>query len=217
MSVENDKTLVVYEKMAQVHLDNLAAHDANDPERARKKREKLTADIREAFSSLPAGAKILEIGSCNGVNARALEELGYDVTASDVAPAFIDACKKQGLKTIKFNALKDEFPTGLSGILCLRVFVHFTREDIAEALARIYAALPVGGRFMFNVIDRATHDCDSEMKDSKGEYFLGAERYYAYYTEKEMLDLINKTDFKIVKEWHKTGGYNEWLCFVLEK
>ena len=217
MSKENDLTLAVYDKMAQVHLDNSTAHDAAQPERARKKQENLSANIREAFSSLPKGAKILEIGSGSGINAKALESLGYDVTASDVAPAFIAACEKLGLKTIKFNALKDEFPMGLSGILCWRVFVHFTREDIAKALTRIYAALPTGGRFMFNVIDRETHDCDGEMIDYAGEYFMGAERYYAYYTKEEILDLISKTDFKIVKDWYETGGHNNWFCFVLEK
>ena len=137
--------------------------------------------------------------------------------ASDVADGFLQTLAAKRMKLMKFNVLTDDFPQKYDGVLAWRVFVHFTREDIAEALARIYAALPAGGRFMFNVIDRATHDCDSEMKDSKGEYFLGAERYYAYYTEKEMLDLINKTDFRIVKEWHKTGGYNEWLCYVLER
>jgi len=47
MSVENDKTLVVYEKMAQIHLDNLAAHDANDPERATRDFETFAKIIHE--------------------------------------------------------------------------------------------------------------------------------------------------------------------------
>lgn len=217
MSVENEKTLDVYDKTAQTYLDNTIAHDKMRPKHAREKREKLAEKIREAFASLPAGAKILEIGAADGDNSKILESLGYDVMASDVAPAFIAACKKQGLKTIKFNVLKDEFPTDLSGVFCWRVFVHFTREDIAEALNRVYAALNDGGRFMFNVIDHATHDCDAEMKDFADEYKMNAERYYAYYTKEAVEELIAKTDFKIVKDWHENGGHNDWWCFVLEK
>lgn len=217
MSVENEKTLAVYDKTAQTYLDNTIAHDKMRPEHAREKREKLAEKIREAFASLPTGAKVLEIGAADGDNSKILESLGYDVTASDVAPAFIAVCEKQGLKTIKFNVLKDEFPADLSGVFCWRVFVHFTREDIAEALKRIYTALNDGGRFMFNVIDRASHDCDAEMKDFAGEYKMNAERYYAYYTKEAIEELIAETDFKNVKDWHENGGHNDWWCFVLEK
>lgn len=217
MSEENRKTLAVYNKTAQTYLDNTIAHDSKKPKHAREKREQLAGKIRASFESLPTGAKILEIGSADGNNAKILESFGYDVIASDVAPAFIAACEKQGLKTIKLNALTDEFPDNLSGVFCWRVFVHFTREDIAAALARIYDALLPGGRFMFNVIDRATHDYDFEMKDFSGDYEMGAERYYAYYRKEEILNLIMKTNFKLVKEWHEHGGHNDWHCFVLEK
>ena len=217
MSKENDQTLAVYDTMAQAHLDNSAAHDKMFPERARKKREKLTENIREAFAILPKGARIFEIGSGSGDNAKVLESFGYDVTASDVPPAFLASCKKQGLKTIKFNVLKDEFPAEIDGILCWRVYVHFTREDVGEALVRIYDALQPGGRFMFNVIDRESHDCDAEMIDYAGEYHMGAERYYAYYRKEEIEEMIAKTKFKTVRDWHENGGHNNWWCFVLEK
>lgn len=217
MSTENDKTVKTYEKTAQTYLDNTIAHDAMRPEHAQEKRAKLAEKIRLAFDSLPSGAKVLEIGSADGDNAKILESLGYNVTASDVAPAFIAACKKQGLNTIKFNVLKDDFPKDLMGILCWRVFVHFTREDIALALKRIHDTLQPGGRLMFNVIDRATHDCDAEMKDFEGEYHMGAERYYAYYRKDEIEKIIAENGFKIVRDWHENGGHNDWFCFVLEK
>jgi len=217
MSKENDQTLAVYDTMAQTHLDNSVAHDKMQPERAREKRERLNNNIREAFASLPDGAKVFEIGSGSGNDAKFLESLGYDVTASDVPPAFIAACEKQGLKTIKFNALKDEFPADLNGILCWRVFVHFTREDIEKTIARVYDALLPGGRFMFNVIDRENHDCDAETIDFAGVYRMGAKRFYAYYRKEAIEEMIAKTKFKLVREWHENGGHNNWWCFVLEK
>ena len=217
MSKQNDETLRVYDKTAQRYLDNTIAHDKMRPEHARRKREDLADRIRSSFGHLPGGATVLEIGAADGDNSLIFKSLGYDIIASDVAPAFIEACKRQGLNTIKFNVLKDDFPPDLMGIFAWRVFVHFTRDDIMLALNRCYDALELGGRFMFNVIDRATHDCDSEMKDFSGEYEMGAKRFYAYYREEDVLQMIAQTRFSVVNKWHEHGGHNDWFCFVLEK
>ena len=217
MSEENRKTLAAYDKTAQKYLDNSVAHDAMRPEHAREKRAKLNEKLQKAFSTLPKGAKILEIGAADGESTKFLESIGYDVTASDVAPAFLEALKKQGLKTAKFNVLEDDFPDRFHGILCWRVFVHFTKDDLLLALQRVYEALEPGGRFLFNVFDRETHDIDEQWVDFNDEYKMGAERFYAYYREDTVRELIAQTDFKIADFWKEAGGHNDWLVFLLEK
>lgn len=217
MSIENNKTLATYDITAQIYLDNTITHDKKRPEHALEKKQQLTANLKKAFDNLPTNAKILEIGSADGENAKILESFGFDATASDVAPAFIAACEKQGLSTIKLNVLKDKLPDNLNGVLCWRVFVHFTPDDITQALKRIYEALLPNGRFVFNVIDKATHDCDTQWKDFEGDYKMGAERFYAYYDKEEIKDIIKKTNFKVISDWHEHGGHNDWFCFVLEK
>lgn len=217
MSRENKETLEVYNRVAQRYLDNTINHNKVQPEKTREKQEKLALRIREAFKTLPAGAKILEIGSADGENAKTIESFGYNVIASDVAPAFLEACKKQGLQTIKFNVLEDEFPADISGVFCWRVFVHFTREDILVALRRIYEALKPMGRLVFSVFSRENHDSDFEMKDFSGEYKLGALRYFAYYRRDEILKIIKETNFKIVDEWLENASHEDLFCFVLEK
>lgn len=217
MSKENDDTLSVYNITAQNYLNNTIAHDKLRPERALAKKKQLTDNLKKAFKTLPSGAKVLEIGSADGENAKILESFGFDVTASDVAPAFLETCKKQKLKTAKINVLKDDLPTELYGVLCWRVFVHFKPEDIALALQRIYDALLDNGRLMFNVIDNATHDCDEQWVDFEGDYKMGAKRYYAYYSKDGIINIINRTKFRVVSDWHEHGGHNDWFCFVLEK
>lgn len=70
---------------------------------------------------------------------------------------------------------------------------------------------------MFNIIDSATHDCNEQWVDFEGDYKMGTKRYYAYYGKDEIMDIINKTKFKVVSDWHEHGGHNDWFCFVLEK
>ena len=104
MSKENEKTLAVYKEKAHLYLNNSIEHDKLDPIRAKQKREKLEKLITSNFSSLPGHAKVFEIGSGDGSNAKFIQNLGFDVTASDTADDFIKATQNQGLKTIKFNA-----------------------------------------------------------------------------------------------------------------
>lgn len=217
MSEENRKTVAAYEQAAQKFLDNAIAHDALDPDKAKRKRAKLNDALRRAFSTLPEGAKIIEIGAAGGDNSAFLQSIGYDVLATDVAPAFIEALKKRDLKTQTFNALTDNFPSNISGILAWRVLVHFTHEDIALFLGEAYNALRAGGRLVFNVIDIATHDSTGGWEDFIDEWKMGVERYYAYYNEEEIRQMIVKTRFKIVDNWHEHGGHNDWFVFVLEK
>ena len=65
-----------------MYLSNSVEHDKLDPKRAKQKREKLEKLITSKFSSLSEHAKVFEIGSGDGSNAKFIQSLGFDVTAS---------------------------------------------------------------------------------------------------------------------------------------
>jgi len=218
VSSENKKTVEVYKQTAHLYLVNSAEHDRIDPARANKKREKLEKLIKESFSSLPENSKVFEIGSGDGSNAKFIESLGFEVTASDTADDFIEATRKQGINTIKFDALEDNFPEKYAGVFCWRVFVHFTKEDALKVIQKVYDNLEDGGVFIFNAINRETKEIDNEWVDFEGEYHMGVERYYNYFLQEELDDIINQTEFKI-ETFYKSGGdnNNKWLIYVLKK
>ena len=218
MSSENKKTVEVYKQTAHLYLANSAEHDRLDPDRANKKREKLEKLIKESFSKLPEHSKVFEIGSGDGSNAKFMESLGFEVTASDTADDFIEATRKQGVYTIKFDALEDKFPEKYAGVFCWRVFVHFTKEDALKIIKKVYDTLEDGGVFIFNAINRETKEIDNEWVDFEGEYHMGVERYYNYFLQEELDDIINQTEFKI-ETFYKNGGdnNNKWLIYVLKK
>lgn len=218
MSIENKKTVEIYKEKASTYLATSIKHDKLEPEKANRKREKLNNFLRSSFQTLPKNAKILEIGSANGENAKYIESLGYNVTASDIAEDFINASKNNGLTTINFNILEDNFKEKYSGILAWRVFVHFTEKDIFKTLKKSYDNLENNGIFIFNVINRETRNVDNEWVDFPNEYHMGAERYYHYFNEKDLDDIISQTKFQI-QDFHKEGGdnNNKWLVYVLKK
>ena len=218
MSIENKKTLEVYQKTAHLYLENSVEHDRLDPDKAKKKKEALEELIRISFESLPKGAKVFEIGSGDGTNAKYMESLGYDVTASDTADDFVEATRKQGLTTIKFDALEDDFPEKYFAVFCWRVFVHFTKEDALKIIKKVYNNLEENGIFVFNAINRETKEVDNEWVDFEDEYHMGVERYYNYFRQDELDDIISQTDFH-VQDFHTEGGKNKnkWLVYVLKK
>jgi len=218
MSEENKKTLEVYKIKASKYLESTINHDNLDPDKAKRKREKLEKFIKENLKVLSKGAKVFEIGSADGTNAKYIESLGYEVTASDTAEDFISATKSKDLKTVKFNVLEDEFIEKYSAVFCWRVFVHFTKEDALEVLQKVYNTLENGGLFIFNAINRETKEVDNEWVDFSNEYKMGVERYYSYFSEEELNTIINKVGYTIT-EFHKEGGdnNNKWLVYVLKK
>lgn len=218
MSIENKKTLEIYNKKAGTYLKTSIEHDNLNPEKAKNKRQKLEKFIKTNIETLPKNAKVFEIGSGDGTNAKYIQKLGYEVTASDVADDFVNATKNKGLKTIKFNVLEDKFAEKYSAILAWRVFVHFTKSDVLETLKKIYDALEKDGILIFNAINRETKNLEEEWIDFPNEYHMGAERYYKYFTEEELNEIILNTGFEI-HTFHKEGGENnnKWLVYVLKK
>jgi len=218
MSKENEKTLEVYKKNANIYLATGIEHDNLYPDKAKRKREKLEKLIKKNIGSLPKGVKVFEIGSADGSNAKYIEKLGYEVTASDIAKDFINTINAKGLKTIKFNVLEDEFVEKYFAIFCWRVFVHFTKEDASKVLQKVYDVLEDNGLFIFNAINREVKDVDEEWVDFPDEYHMGVERYYKYFSEDELHEIVTKIGYKIC-DFHKEGGENnnKWLVYVLKK
>lgn len=218
MSIENKKTVEIYEEKAATYLKTTIEHDKLDPEKAKRKKEKLQSFIKENLEQFKKGSKVFEIGSADGENAKYIESLGYNITASDIADAFINETKSKVENTVKFNVLEDDFKDKYLAVLAWRVFVHFTKEDLDITLNKVHKALENGGVFIFNIMNRETKACDEEWIDFPNEYHMDAERYYKYFLKEEVDSLISKTDFKI-KSFHMEGGdnKNKWLVYVLEK
>ena len=218
MSYENEKTVEVYNHFADKYIQNTLTKNEEDIIATQTKEKKLNDFLLFGFSTLPKNSSIFEIGSGAGENSAFLSKQGFNVTASDVALAFINETRNKQVKTIKFNVLTDSFQRKYDGILCWRVFVHFTLEDTIIALDKVYKALENKGRFIFNVMNIEEHNISSEWLDFSGVYHLGVERYYHYYDEIELNNLIEKIGFHIVQVKRDGGeNNNKWLTYILEK
>lgn len=218
MSIQNKKTLEAYQKVAKNYLESTRLANSTYKENAIRAKKELRNFIKKTFNEIPKGSKVLEVGSADGENAKYIQELGFDVTPSDVADDFLNAIKDNGLNPIKFNILIDDFKDKYYAIFCWRVFVHFTKKDSLTALKRSYEFLENNGLFILSVINRECKTVDNEWVDFPDVYHLGEERFFNYYSKEEMDKIISSTKFKI-KDFRDSIAENgiKWLVYVLIK
>lgn len=218
MSIENEQTIKVYEKKANHYIKTGIIHDNLNPIKAEKKKIELENRIKEYFKDISTGGNILEIGSANGENAKYLKGLGYEVTGSDIADDFIQATKDQGINTIKYNVLRDKLDSKYDGVFCWRVFVHFTLDDLEVALKNIYELLEDNGILMFNVMNREVRNVDNEWVDFSNEYHMGEKRFYNYFRENDINNIVNNIGYTIDKiEKEGRDENNKWIIYKLVK
>ena len=218
MSIQNQKTLDIYQRVAKNYLESTKLANVTYKSQAEKAKRELHDFIKKTFKTVPIGSKVLEVGSADGEISKYIQNLGYDVTPSDVANDFLKELKNKGLNPIKFNLLTDDFKDKYSAIFCWRVFVHFTKSDSLQALKRGYNALNKNGIIIFNVINKECKTVDKEWVDFPDVYHLGEKRFFNYYSKEEMDKIISKTKFKII-DFHNSIAENgiSWLVYVLKK
>lgn len=207
MSIENDKTIEVYEQFGQNYLDRNKRDLETNPhyqEDVRRRREYLA----NATASLPKDAKIFEVGSASGQEIKTLQSLGFtNITASDVADFFIKNLQKEGLSPIKFNLITDEFPDSYDFIRCSAVLVHFKKDEAKAAIAKMFSALNPGGICSFSVKHKEGHAEEWQYDDQ-----IGAERYFSYWDKDELEACVRKCGFTDIDIEQQGGARACWLA-----
>lgn len=115
--------------------------------------------LAHLLATLPAGAKVLDVGSGTGRPACArLSAAGFNVTGIDLSPAMIAAAREQvpGVTFIEADARTWE-PAGGDGHLdAVVAYFSFiggvTQDDIAALFTRAFRWLRPGGVFHFGTV-----------------------------------------------------------------
>ncbi len=213
MSKENAETIEVYEKFGDKYLERNRIALINDAQ-ARKDDEKQKELIRTFVDGLPKDAKIFEVGSAGGRDAKFLRELGYtNITVSDVANYFINQLKNEGFSPVKFNLIEDEFDDKYDFILCWAVLVHFKKDEAIASIRKMYDALNDGGRVALCVKHKEGHTED--WSDFQGQ--IGAKRYFSYWNQDELEKCLTEAGFKNLKIQQYGGARACWIQCCAEK
>jgi SAM-dependent methyltransferase len=119
---------------------------------ARRQEAKDRAFLRRVRPYLRSGT-VLELGAACGQLAAILTEMGFQTTASDVQPFFVDYMASRGLAAALVDAtdIQASLPRTFDNVVAQAISPLVCRDAgvIRRCYASIHRALPEGGRLLF--------------------------------------------------------------------
>ena len=201
MNDENQKTLRAYESGIDAY------NAAKIPEVIGSVKERVDASL----AMIPNAGRVLEIGSAHGRDADYIESKGFIIDRTDAAESFVEYMRSNGKEARLLDALTDSFGTNYDMIYANAVLLHFAPEQSLKVIQKAYESLNNNGLLAFSV----KIGNGSEWSSSK----LNAPRYFNYWAENDLREIISKTSFEIVFwEEGSTGHDNsDWYHVNLKK
>jgi SAM-dependent methyltransferase len=185
----------------------VAAYDAaaaDYRDRTRAMPESVAHAIAAYVATLSPGARVLEIGSGGGRDARALEDAGLSVRRTDVTPAFVDLLRASGVDADVVDPLTDDLDDPLrpgvpyDGVWASASLLHVARADLPVALARLGAATRADG-----VLRMSVKEGDGEGWSSHGT--VKAPRMFVYWYEEQLRAVLEDAGWAVTSVEHGDG------------
>ncbi|HEX4508183.1 MAG TPA: class I SAM-dependent methyltransferase [Alphaproteobacteria bacterium] len=127
-------------------LGTLQFYDGNAETYSSARPDEVSSDLMAFLPNLKPGCRILELGCGSGRDAAEMEALGFDVDATDGAPAMAALASKRLIRparVMRFDEL-DVFE-GYDAIVACAALLHVPRSALPAILAGIWRALRPGG------------------------------------------------------------------------
>lgn len=194
MSHDNE-TLGVYASRADDYLA-MVGKEAESP-------------ILAAFiGGLPKHAHVLDLGCGPGVSAAVMAQAGLTVDATDAVPEMVALAGANPGVDARLATFDQITGTDVyDGIWANFSLLHAPKSALPVYLARLREALKPGGLFHIG------------MKTGEGAQRDSIGRFYAYYTEEELCDLLTNAGFTPFSSTHGnepglSGEPAPWVCIA---
>jgi SAM-dependent methyltransferase len=184
-----------------------------------------TADLADAVRELvarfvdlvPAGGRVLEIGSGPGRDARALEAAGLSVRRTDVTPGFVALLRAQGHRADLLDPLTDDLDdperpgTPYDAVWASACLLHVARHDLPTVLHRIAEATRPGG-----TLHASFKEGDGEIWSTHGS--VEAPRHFVLWREQPLRDALEGAGWRVHEVGHHLGQRGDtWLDVFAER
>ncbi len=190
------------------------------------------ADYRAATAEVPAsvraaidrflglvrpGARVLEIGSGSGRDARALEEGGVSVRRTDITPAFVHLLRDGGHDADVVDPLVDDLSdpaapgTPYAAVWADASLLHVDRGDLPRVLSRLADATEPDG-----VLFLGLKEGDGEDWSLHGN--VTAPRFFTFWREEPLRSALEGAGWRVTAVERDTGAHGEpWLQVIARR
>ncbi|WP_297369927.1 methyltransferase domain-containing protein [Acidocella sp.] len=197
----NAETLASYEAAARAYIEGTPG-EVSGPVRDW---------LERALAGVATEARLLELGSAFGRDARYVMARGYRLECTDAVEVFVSHLRARGIAARRFNALRDELTGPYELILANAVLLHFTPVECARVLAKMAGALAPSGRFAFS-LKRGNGE---EVSSAK----LNAPRYFCYWQPEALPALLTEAGFARceIETAHSARTEADWIYVIATK
>jgi SAM-dependent methyltransferase len=163
--------------------ETIAAYETRSHEYAARTGRRAEPGLAEFVSELPAGGHVLDLGCGPGDSAHRFLKAGFTVDAVDATPAMVSRARELGVPARRATFDEIAGQDIYDGIWASYSLLHAPRADMPGLLARLHRALKPGGRLHIG------------LKLGTGEKRDALGRLYVYYTEAELIGLLEAAGF----------------------
>lgn len=166
-------TLDVYAKRAAEYADRFSSDTAD-------------RHLQRFIGSVPSGGRVLDLGCGPGRSARFMVRAGLEVDAWDASPEMARIGREAHGLDIRIAQFSDLDATEIyDGVYANFSLLHAPKADMPGNLTRIATALKPCG-----LLHLGLKEGDGEARDKLG-------RFYAYYRDDELTDLLNTAGLNV--------------------
>jgi SAM-dependent methyltransferase len=186
----NGRTVAAYENYARRYCANVAPPSGSG-----------AAALRRLADELPAGGRVLDIGSGPGWDADFLESLGLHVHRTDVTASFREFQIERGKQCDALDVLTDEIAGTYDGVLMLCVLQHFERSELDGVLRKLVRALKDGGVILLSY---PLGDDEIWQNTSSGDYRV------VRWSREKLDERLQRAGFKVAWDQYDDGDEGPW-------
>lgn len=155
------------------------------------------------------GKNILDIGCGTGRDAEYFVNKGLDVVGIDLSDRFIDIsrAKVPNAKFIKMDMRNIDFPLeSFDGIWSMASLLHIPKIEAINTIKQLRKVLKTNGIIYISV------KLGEGEKFIKRDRYKGLEKFFAFYTESDISDLLEECGFEIIKlSLYKVPKQDTWI------
>lgn len=165
--------------------------------------------IDNFLKEIPIGGNVLELGSAAGRDARYFREKEYNVNCTDIISEALNDLSEEGFETEVFDFYdepKENWLNSYDGFFANAVLLHAPQDIFEKNIKNISRILKKDGIAAFSLKIGEGEEATEEKMD--------ALRYFNYHTEEEIINLLNKNNYKIINISKADNG--KWLHVIIQ-
>jgi SAM-dependent methyltransferase len=168
------------------------------------------------LSFLQKNSSILDVGCAGGYKTRYIANKGYTVTGIDFSEEMIKIAKKDA-PDLTFDVVDifelDTYQKKFDGIFAQAVLLHVPKSKIMSVLESLKNKLHENG-LLYIAVKGVKDDGVEEKVITEKDYGYSYERFFSFFSEKELREYFKQLNMTIVWEGNTYSGRANWVQII---